>query len=101
MRAAARLARGGPWGRGSRGRARTPVRGCRRSRPDVDPRVYVRVAPEVPDHRRTLELPHVPDAVLADVQVLAERHPERLDAAVRLDEAHRLVAILLPERQQQ
>src|SRR6266545_2476869 len=70
-------------------------------RPDVHPRVDVGAAPEVPDHRRALELPHIPHTVIADVQVPVEGHGERLAAAAGLDVAHRFVAVLFPEREQQ
>jgi len=42
--------------------------------PDVDPGMHVRGSAEVPDHIRTFELPHVPDAVISDVQVFVKRH---------------------------
>lgn len=41
---------------------------------DVHPRVDVRMPTEVPHHVFALQLPHVPNAVVADVQVLVERH---------------------------
>src|SRR2546430_14904293 len=64
----------------------------------VHPDVDVRLAAEVPDERRPLAPPVVPDAVLADVAVLVERQAALVEAAGPLQAGHRLVAVLRPER---
>ncbi len=47
---------------------------------DVHPRVDVRRAAEVPAHGWAFDLPDVPDAVVADVHVLVERHVQLFEA---------------------
>src|SRR3954452_24972659 len=70
--------------------------------PDVDPRMHVRGAAEVPEHVGAFDLPYVPDAVAADVQALSvvERHVQVVEAA-GLDQLHRLVRVRLAERGEQ
>src|SRR5262249_6308986 len=70
---------------------------------DIDPDVYVRLAAEVPDERRTFQPPVVPFFVVAQVAVLVERETAGVEPAllleafltfililfaIRLDEAH-------------
>src|SRR2546423_9695221 len=38
-----------------------------RTIPNMHPRVHVRRAAEIPQHRRPFDLPHIPHAILADV----------------------------------
>src|SRR5262245_40620988 len=86
---------------------RTPISGLRFRSAGADanlniyPSVHVRMAPEIPDHLRALELPHVPHLVCAQVEIRIERHGKSSDAPVRLDIPHRLVHVLLAKRQQQ
>src|SRR5579862_5117749 len=68
---------------------------------NVHPGVNVWSAAEIPDHVRALQLPDVPDAVIADVQVFVKRHSEVADSAALADVAHGLVGVLFSERQQQ
>jgi hypothetical protein len=60
----------------------------------------MRIAAEVPDHRRTFDLPHVPDAVLANVLILVKRHVQVLEA-VLLDQLHRFVGVGFAKRREQ
>src|SRR5579859_347616 len=84
-----------------RGRRRTEKPTARlRLRPDIDPGVHVGRAAKVPDHGRAFELPNIPNAVAADVQVFIERHGQLFNA-VFADVFHGVVGVLLAERQQQ
>src|SRR5437588_1325011 len=62
---------------------------------DVDVGVYVRSAAEVPDEGWPFQPPDVPDLVGADVVVLVESNVHLVEAAARLEAAHRFLHILL------
>src|SRR5262249_31787144 len=62
--------------------------------PDVD----VRLSPEVPDERRTLQPPVVPFTVVTDVAVLVERQRTLVESALFLQARQHCVLILLAVR---
>src|SRR5262245_15315202 len=58
--------------------------------------MHMRCATEIPDHRRSLDLPDVPHAIISEVVIFAEGHVQRIEATL-LDELHGLRRILLAE----
>src|SRR5262245_6659951 len=56
--------------------------------PNMHPRMHVRRAAEIPEHRRPFDLPHIPDTVIADVVVFVKRHVQFIET-VRVDQFHR------------
>src|SRR5262245_35046650 len=73
------------------------VRGSSGFPGDVQPGVNVRRAPEIPDERRALEPPDVPDAVVADVSFLGVRQAHFVGTARRLDTFANLGGVASPE----
>src|SRR2546423_1872195 len=73
-----------------------------RTIPNMHPRVHVRRAAEIPQHRRPFDLPHIPHAILADVHsfVVEKRHGKLIDPAGFVDQRQRLIHIHLAERRQ-
>lgn len=66
---------------------------------NVNPRVNMWLAAEVPHHRRTFDLPYVPDFIVANVLVFVIREVQFVEA-VLIHKLHRLFAILLTEGSQ-
>src|SRR5262249_11462982 len=64
----------------------------------VDPDVDVRLAPEIPDERRTFQTPVVPFAVVADIAFLVEGQAARIQAALLFHAILHLVLILFAVR---
>src|SRR6185437_5131003 len=64
--------------------------------PHMHPGMHVRCAAEIPDHRRPLDLPYVPDAVTADIHLGIERHVQLIEPG-GFDQLHRLVGVRLAE----
>ena len=56
----------------------------------------VRLAPEVPKHRRSFNLPYVPNSIISDILIFVEGHVKIIESAV-LDELHGFVRIGFPE----
>ena len=60
----------------------------------------VRVAAEIPNHGRAFELPDVPNAIVADIQVLTKGHVQIIET-ISLDELHRFIGVLFAEGSEQ
>lgn len=63
---------------------------------DVDPAVNVGFAAEIPEHLRSLDLPHVPDTVTSEVLPLGVREMEILEV-LGFQQPHGLLGIHGPE----
>src|SRR4051812_27315170 len=60
-------------------------RGTRRLLGEVGPCVDVRRAAEIPDHRRSVQTPDVPHAVITDIAFLEEGHAQAVQSAVLVE----------------
>ena len=61
--------------------------------------MHVRVAAEIPEHRRSFDLPHIPHAVVANIVVLVKCHMQIVEA-VCLDQLHGFFGVGFAERRE-